>query len=237
MKSRFEDLLHKNEEFADFRVNPNSRTWWKPIVEDTLVAYDKLCPTKEYLVEDPLTRVARIAKRNLMLVAPILFLISLYGFNSEGPKLLSFGLATKSQFVVIGALYVVVIYLAISYLLHYFRDILRLFHAKSGLIHEFFVYPLFLTNNYVISQRRAIEQEGSIESRIENTNKVNEFISLLVANYAKIKILTSFSYLRFFLEIVIWDLFVPMLLTFLALYSSFGYFSLFLNDIFIKLGS
>ncbi|WP_444900505.1 hypothetical protein ACJJIX_19960 [Microbulbifer sp. VAAC004] len=232
MKKRFSDLLDKNEEY----IGTEHRVWWRKIVEDLLDTYDKLTPTKEYLVEDPLSRTTRIAKRNLLIAASLLLLLATYGVSTSEAKVFGLGLLSKDSYILPGAFASIVIYQLASYLLNYARDVNRLFHAKVGLAHEPLVYPLYLIQNHLIqiesNARKGIPFAQDLE---ENAKKYGDFVSKVGTSYLKVKALTTFSYARFILEVFVWDLLVPLIITSAALSLTLNSLFKVLNDVSSKL--
>jgi hypothetical protein len=215
MKSRFEELHKKNKDY----VGIEHGGWWTQVVNDILDTYDKLAPTKEYLVEDPFTKETRVAKRNTLIFSSLLILIVTYGLSSSGASIFGLGLAKKEQYILEGIFALVVGYQFVSFLLHYIRDLGRLFQTKVGLAHEPLVYPLYLIQTHLIQIERS---KGSDDSNIEhmknNTDKYADFIKKVSSSYFKVKALTTFNYLRFCLEFILWDFVIPASIALFALY-------------------
>lgn len=232
MKSRFKDLHEKYEEY----VSVEHRSWWNQIVNDILDTYDKLAPTKEYLVEDPLSRVTRLAKRNVLIFSSLLILVVTYGLSATGANVFGLGLATRGQYILEGAFSLVVGYQFLSFVFHYIRDLGRLFQTKIGLAHEPLVYPLYLIQNHLIQIERSIgKDDPNIEHMKSNTDKYADFVGQVSSSYLKVKALTTFNYVRFGLEVVFWDFVIPVTLAVTALILTKASMSQVLNDILDKL--
>jgi hypothetical protein len=228
MKSRFEDLHNKNEEYISFE----HKDWWSQIVNDMLNTYDKLAPTKEYLVEDPLSRVTRFAKRNVLIFSCLLILVATYGLTSTGANVFGLGLATNGPHVLEGAFSIVVGYQFLSFVFHYIRDLGRLFQTKVGLAHEPLVYPLYLIQSHLIQiERTKGTDDSNIEHMKNNTDKYADFVSQVSSSYFKVKALTTFNYLRFGFEVVLWDFVIPVALAITALAISMPSMLLVLNEV------
>ena len=231
MKSRFEDLRKKNNEY----VGAEHSNWWGQIVLDILDTYDKLTPTKEYLVEDPLSRITRIAKRNLLIFSSLLILVSTYGISSTGENIFGFNLNSKETYIVEGGFSIVVSYQFFSFLFHYFRDIGRLFQAKVGLAHEPLVYPLYLIQNHLIQIERCKEkQDPNIKHMVQNTDKYSDFVNKVSLSYSKVKALTSLNIIRFAAEVFAWDFIIPTALATVSLYFSYSAMFHVIGDVFAK---
>jgi len=228
MKSRFEDLQKKNEEY----IGAEHKSWWNQIVNDILDTYDKLAPTKEFLVEDPLSKVTRLAKRNVLIFSCLLILVVTYGLTSTGAKFFGIGLATNGPHVLEGAFSIVVGYQFLSFILHYIRDLGRLFQTKVGLAHEPLVYPLYLIQNHLIQiERTKGTGDPNIEHMKKNTDRYADFVSQVSSSYFKVKALTTFNYIRFGFEVVLWDFVVPVALAVTALTISIPSMLLVLNEV------
>ncbi len=231
MKSRFEDLRKKNDDY----VGREHSSWWGQVVDGIVDTYDKLTPTKEYLVEDPLTRITRIAKRNVLVFSSLLILVATYGLSESGPSVFGLGLAAKDKYILEGCFSLVVGYQLLSFVFHYFRDVGRLFQAKVGLAHEPLVYPLYLIQNHLIQiERSKGTDDPNIEHMKNNTDKYSDFVSQVSASYFKVKALTTFNYFRMGLELFAWDFAVPVVLATVSLFATWSSMLQVLHDIISK---
>lgn len=237
MRKFIEEILSKNEDFQNLR---NGRSWWKTSLEGALIAYDKYSPDKEFLLGDPLSRETRISKRNILIFSAFLILVSIYGIETKDAKILNIGFQVNENYILPGAFGLVAVYMLTSFVFHYFRDVLALFKAKQGILHESLVYPFFLVINQMIKLKNTKEQGENIvdqvspstQAFIESTEEHGDFIKLVVKNYSSIKLMTSLNYLRFFLETVIWDFILPMSLGAIAVYNSLPAIDQVLSDVF-----
>ena len=183
MRKRFEDLHEKNRGFSSLKHT----NWWVQITNDILDTYDKLTPTKEYLVENPLSQITRIAKRNVLIFSCLIILVSTYGLSTNGINIFGLSLASENTYVFEGSFSLILCYQLISFSFHYIRDIMRLFQVKIGLAHESLVYPLYLINNHLLHIERAKNHDSRIEDVIKSTDKYADFVDEVSSNYLKIK--------------------------------------------------
>lgn len=250
MRSRFEELHNKSETFVgkSLDITAKRTSWWNETIEGVLDTYDKLTPTKEYLVQDPLSKITRIAKRNLLVFSSILLLITTYQIGPQDVSLVGISLPKDKAYVYIGGFGLIVIYQLISFLLHYMRDIGTLFQTKAGLAHEFLVYPLFLIHMHLRKIEEAkhcvetkeipskentnhAELSGYIQRIMSDTKEYSEFIEGVSKNYLKLKALTSINYVRLFTEIFLWDFMVVIALSLISIKIAWGPITLLLADL------
>ncbi|WP_045826485.1 hypothetical protein [Teredinibacter turnerae] len=215
MKGRFEELKNKNGEFVGIKHGAH---WWETIIVDVLNAYDKLLPTKEYLVEDPLSRITRLTKRNLLIFSTLLLLMSIYGVSNSDANVFGMTLKNKELYILEGAFGMVVGYQFISFIFHYWRDLGRLFQAKIGLVHESLVYPLYLIQNHLAQiECSKAQDDPNIERMIENTKNYANFVNKVSISYLKVKTITTINTIRFVCEVIVWDLLIPSIMALIAI--------------------